>query len=58
MPPEKATLSFGSRLTSSACGTSSRYAMSTSPRLSMATRVVDSGTLLNTRRFTEGTLRQ
>ena len=32
--------------------------MSTSPRLSMARRVVASGTLLKTMRFTEGTLRQ
>ena len=32
--------------------------MSTSPRLSMASRVVVSGTLLKTSRFTEGILRQ
>ena len=32
--------------------------MSTSPRLSAATRVVSSGMLRMTRRFTDGTLRQ
>jgi hypothetical protein len=37
---------------------SNRYATSTSPRFNIAKRVVPSGTLWNTRRFTEGTLRQ
>ena len=32
--------------------------MSTSPRFSMAARVVASGTIFQTRRFTEGTFRQ
>ena len=32
--------------------------MSTSPRFSAAARVVSSGTLFSTRRFTLGTLRQ
>ena len=58
MPPEKASFRLGSRLTSSASVASSRYATSTSPRLSIAIRVVASGTLLYTRRFTDGILRQ
>jgi hypothetical protein len=58
MPPEKASLRLGSFFTSCACGTSSRNAMSVSPRLSIARRVADSGTLRNTSRFTDGIFRQ
>jgi hypothetical protein len=52
IPPEKANLSLGSRFTSSASGTVKRYAISTSPFFSMAVRVVASGMLLKTSRFT------
>ncbi len=58
MPPEKVSLRFGSRLTSCAWAGSIRYARSTSPRLSMARRVVASGTLLKTSRLTLGIFRQ
>ena len=46
------------RLTSSATGPLRKYAMSTSPFLRAAARVVSSGMLLNTSRFTLGALRQ
>ena len=56
--PEKASRIVGSRLSSRAVGASSMYATSTSPFFSMAARVVASGTVLNTSRFTDGVLRQ
>ncbi len=46
------------RRTSSATGPFRKYAMSTSPRLRAAARVVSSGTLFRTSRLTLGTLRQ
>ena len=45
-------------LTSSATGPLRKYAMSASPRFSAAARVVSSGRLRKTSRFTRGTLRQ
>ena len=48
----------GSRFTSSASGPSRAYAMSASPRFSIATRVVPSGTLFMISRLTFGTRRQ
>ena len=48
----------GSRFTFSASGPSSAYAISASPVFSMAARVVPSGTLFMTSRFTYGACRQ
>jgi hypothetical protein len=48
----------GVRLTSSASGPLSPYAMSLSPRLTVTMRVASSGTDLNTKRFTAGVFRQ
>ena len=53
-----ASLRPGVRFTSSASGPRSEYAMSTSPRLSIASRVASSGTTFHTRRFTAGVFRQ
>src|SRR5205085_10402874 len=53
-----ASLSPGERLISSASGPRSEYAMSTSPRFSIASRVRSSGTTFHTRRFTLGCFRQ
>ena len=48
----------GVRLTSSASGPLSPYAISVSPRLTITMRVASSGTDLKTRRFTPGVFRQ
>jgi hypothetical protein len=52
------SVSPGVRRTSSPISPETAYAMSVSPRLSMTSRVAMSGTVLNTRRFTFGVLRQ
>jgi hypothetical protein len=58
LPTGAISLSPGVRLASSPRAPRSEYATSTSLRLSIASLVISSGTTLNTRRFTDGVLRQ
>ena len=58
VPATGLSVSPGVRASSWASAPRMEYAMSASPRLSIASRVLSSGTARNTSRFTDGTFRQ